>query len=447
MSSTGLSFDRKSMIRLVVPLLLEQILLVTMGFADTFMVAGVGEAAVSGVSLVDSLNNLVQQVMVALAAGGAVVTSQYLGRKEQESAAHSAAQLYTIVLLITSFLLLAGLIGNQLILRLVFGKVDAEVMRFARTYFFISVISYPFIGIYASGTALFRAQGNTRISMSTSLVMNVINLTGNALLIYGLKMGVLGAALATLAGRVFAAVWVTSRWQVKRNPLRAAGLRWLRPNGDLIRKILAIGLPTSLENSMFQIGKLCVTSLVSTLGTAAIAANAVANSVSSLSNVPGNAMGMAAIPVVGQLLGAGERKKAKRYGYGIMAAAMIGLLCTDSILFAAMPSIAGLYGLSAEAKVMCVQVARYFAVFSMFAWAGSFTMPNILRSGGDSRFTMKVSIISMWTCRVVLSYFFVKHLGMGLLGVWLGMLLDWCVRAVIFDLRFISGKWMEHKVI
>ncbi len=446
-SNVGLKFDRRSMVILVLPLVFEQLLVVTMGFADTFMVAGVGEAAVSGVSLVDQMNMLIQQVLAALATGGAVVTSQYLGMRKGDNAAHSAAQLFSIVLMITMTLLCLGMAGNYLILRFIFGQIDSEVMGFARTYFFISVISYPFIGLYSSGTALFRAQGNTKISMKTSLVMNVINLSGNAFLIYGLHMGVLGAALATLAGRMFAAIWVTWKWQQKNNPLRMEKLNWLKTDAKTVKKILSIGIPSGIENGMFHLGKLLVFSLVSTLGTASIAANAVANSVTSVANVPGNAMGMTAIPVVGQLLGAGEKKKAKRYGGYIIATAMTGLLFTDLLLFISIPVVARWYNLSDEAMRLCVQVSRWFAVFAIFSWAGSFTMPNILRAGGDAKFTMTVSIISMWSCRVVLSYVCVKHLGIGLLGVWLGMLIDWCVRAVCFWTRFCSEKWMNHKVV
>ena len=276
-------FTTGALFALIWPMLMEQFLSITMGMADTFMVSGVGEAAVSSVSLVDSINVLVTQLFAALTGGGAIITSQYLGRRDRESAVRSAAQLYTVSMTATLTLMVVVLVLHRPILRLVFGAIDADVMRMCETYFIITAVSYPFIGLYNAGTALFRVQGNSRISMFASLVMNAINIAGNAVLIYGLKIGVLGAATATLTGRVFAAVWVYTRQQHSDNPLRITEFALLRPQKNLICRILGLGVPSGLENSMFQIGKLCVSSLVSTLGTAAIAANAVANTVSSIS--------------------------------------------------------------------------------------------------------------------------------------------------------------------
>lgn len=440
-------FSRQSLIRLILPLLLEQFLAVTMGLADTLMVSGVGEAAVSSVSLVDSINILIIQILSALATGGAVISSQYLGRKDSESARRSAAQLYVVLGISTTAVMLLVMIFSRPILRLVFGQIEDDVMNFAQTYFFISAISYPFIGFYNGGAALFRAQGNSRISMLASLVMNVINIGGNALFIYGLHMGVLGAALATLIGRIVAAVWVLCQQQQFENPLRIAALSDIKPDGALIKRILSIGIPSGLENGMFQIGKLCVSSLTSTLGTAAIAANAVANTVSSLANIPGNTMSLAMIPVVGRCLGAGEKKQARHYTLLLMGIAVGGLAITNCSMFFLCPWICSLFHLSAEAAAMCVTVMRWFCVFSVFFWALSFTLPNALRSGGDARFTMTVSIFSMWLFRVLLSYFFVLKLNMGLTGVWFGMFIDWICRGIFFSIRFFSGKWMEHKVI
>ncbi len=445
--SNAVLFTRAQLISLIWPLLLEQFLSVSMGFADTFMVSGVSEAAVSSVSLVDSINVLILQILSALATGGAVIASQYLGQKDTESARRSAAQLYSIVGICTVALMAVTALFSRQILRLVFGAIDDDVMAFAQTYFWISAVSYPFMGIYNAGAALFRAQGDSKVSMYASLVMNVINIAGNAFLIYGMKMGVLGAALATLAGRVFAAVWILWRQQHKPGPLRIDSFGELKPEGSRIRRILAIGIPSGLENGMFQIGKLCVSSLVSTLGTAAIAANAVANTIATISNIPGNTMSLATIPVVGRCLGAEERKQARQYSHILMGIAMGGLFVTNAAMFFLIPVMSGWFHLSAPAAKLCIQVIRWFSVFSIFAWAASFTLPNVLRCGGDARFTMTVSIISMWCCRVLLSYVFVRQLHIGLLGVWMGMFSDWIVRGVFFIIRFHGDRWMEHKVI
>ena len=333
------------------------------------------------------------------------------------------------------------------ILRIVFGRIDDDVMRFSQTYFLISAISYPFIGFYNAGAALFRAQGNSRISMLASLVMNIINICFNALFIYGLGMGVLGAALATLLGRVFAAAWVFWQQQQIENPLCIRHIADMKPDGDLIRRILGIGIPSGLENGMFQIGKLCVSSLTSTLGTSAIAANAVANTISGIANIPGSTMGLAMIPVVSRCLGAGDKKQAKHYAKMFILMAMLGLFCTNACLFFTIPYIARLFSLSDTALNMCVTVMHWFSLFSVVCWATSFTLPNALRSGGDARYTMTVSIFSMWLFRVILSYIFVLKLNMGLTGVWFGMFIDWICRSVFFMIRFVSNKWMDHNVI
>ena len=440
-------FNRQALVRLILPLLAEQFLSVSMGMADTLMVSGVGEAAVSSVSLVDSLNILIIQILSALATGGAVISSQYLGRRDGEKAAKSAAQLYTVLAVSTIAVMLVILVLSRPILRIVFGRIDDDVMSFSQTYFLISAISYPFIGFYNAGAALFRAQGNSRISMLASLVMNIINIAGNAILIYGFRMGVIGAALATLIGRVFAAVFILWQNQDLHNPLRVQHFADLRPRRRPIMQILSIGIPSGLENGMFQIGKLCVSSLTSTLGTSAIAANAVANSVSTLANIPGNTMSLAMIPVIGQCLGAGEKKQAQRYSVALLGIAITGLAVTNAALFFLMPEVVTWFNLSAEASAMCTHVVHWFNLFSIFFWATSFTLPNALRAGGDAKFTMSVSIVSMWLFRVILSYIFVLQFHLGLTGVWFGMFIDWICRSLCFLVRFARGKWMEHKVI
>ena len=418
--SQGPLFTKRALFTLIWPLLLEQTLSVTMGMADTLMVAGVGEAAVSSVSLVDSLNILIIQILSALATGGAVIASQYLGRRDEENASRSAAQLYSVLGISTVAVGVVCLLLSRLILRMVFGSIDEDVMRFAQQYFLISAVSYPFIGLYNGGAALFRAQGNSRISMLASLVMN---------------------------GRVFAAVFILWQNQDLHNPLRVQRFADLRPRRRPIMQILSIGIPSGLENGMFQIGKLCVSSLTSTLGTSAIAANAVANSVSTLANIPGNTMSLATIPVIGQCLGAGEKKQAQRYSVTLLGIAITGLTVTNAALFFLMPEVVTWFNLSAEASAMCTHVVHWFNLFSIFFWATSFTLPNALRAGGDAKFTMSVSIVSMWLFRVILSYIFVLQFHLGLTGVWFGMFIDWICRSLCFLVRFARGKWMEHKVI
>ena len=441
-------FTRQALVALLLPLIAEQALSVTIGLADTLMVSSVGEAAVSGVSLVDSFNTLMIQVMSALATGGAVVTSQYIGHREPKNAKAAAAQ---ILFVLASFSLVVAavvVVGRHAILRGIFGSIDADVMRYAETYFLLSALSYPFIGLYNAGAALFRAQGNSKISMLSSLVMNVINIGGNAVLIYGFGMGVLGAALASLVSRAVSCLVVLWLLQRPACPLRVDGLRALAPDGGLIRRILRVGIPAGIENGMFQIGKLSVSSLTSTLGTAAIAANAVANTASTFVHLPANAVGMAALTVVGQCLGAGEKEQAVYYSRRLLLTAYCGawVMNLSAFLFANRFAIS-LFNLSPEAQTMALQVMVWFNFVSLFFWPSSFTLPNILRAAGDARFTMAVSILSMWVFRVGFCYVMVLGFHGRLLSIWMGMFLDWVFRSLCFFVRFARGRWMEQSVI
>ena len=441
-------FTRQALVALLLPLIAEQALSVTIGLADTLMVSSVGEAAVSGVSLVDSFNTLMIQVMSALATGGAVVTSQYIGHREPKNAKAAAAQ---ILFVLASFSLVVAavvVVGRHAILRGIFGSIDADVMRYAETYFLLSALSYPFIGLYNAGAALFRAQGNSKISMLSSLVMNVINIGGNAVLIYGFGMGVLGAALASLVSRAVSCLVVLWLLQRPACPLRVDGLKALAPNGSLIRRILRVGIPAGIENGMFQIGKLSVSSLTSTLGTAAIAANAVANTASTFLNIPANAVGMAALTVVGQCLGAGEKEQAVYYSRRLLLTAYCGawVMNLSAFLFANR-FVISLFNLSPEAQTMALQVMVWFNFVSLFFWPSSFTLPNILRAAGDARFTMAVSILSMWVFRVGFCYVMVLGFHGRLLSIWMGMFLDWVFRSLCFFVRFARGRWMEQSVI
>ena len=441
-------FTRQQLIALLLPLIAEQTLNVTIGLADTLMVSSVGEAAVSGVSLVDTFNTLLIQIMSALATGGAVVTSQYIGHREPKNARAAAAQILFILSSLNCLVAAIVVVGRHGILRGIFGSIDADVMHYAETYFLLSALSYPFIGLYNAGAALFRAQGNSKISMLSSLVMNVVNIGGNAILIFGFGMGVMGAALASLVSRMVACFAVLYLLQKPQCPLRVEGLQALRPDGALIRRILRIGIPAGIENGMFQIGKLSVSSLTSTLGTAAIAANAVVNSTTTFLNVPANAVGMAALTVVGQCLGAGEKEQAVDYSRRLLFLAYCGAWALNLTAFFFVNQYAvSLFHLSAEAQTMALEVMRWFNIVSLFIWPSSFTLPNILRASGDSRFTMSVSILSMWVFRVGFCYLWVLQFNGGLLSIWVGMYLDWLFRSICFTTRFVRGKWLEQNVI
>lgn len=447
-------FSTQALKRLIIPLVIEQLLLMTVGMADIVMVTTAGEAAISGVSLVDNINALLIQIFAALGTGGAVVVSQYLGRRDQDNARKASKQLIYAVTVVSSLLMIFALVFRQHILSLVFGQIESDVMTSALEYFIITAMAYPFMALYNAGAALFRSMGNSRVSMFNSAIVNVVNIVVNAILIFGFDMGAAGAAYGTLASRIVAAVIILILLQRDGNPLQIEKLFKPEFHGGMVKRILAIGIPNGLENGLFQAGKVMVLSLVTTLGTASIAANGIAGSVAGVANVPGSALGLAMVTVVGQCMGAREMGQATAYAKKLLKLSYLSVGALSVILFFTAGPIVTIFHLGSEATLLAEQVLRICAVFTVLFWPMSFTLPNALRAAGDAVFTMGVSLTSMFTFRLGLSYilapatlFGVSMMGMGLPGVWLAMCVDWIVRAIVFFIRFVRGKWKNIQVI
>ncbi|MCR5264131.1 MAG: MATE family efflux transporter [Clostridiales bacterium] len=438
------------MLRLILPLIAEQTLAVTIGMLDTVMVSYAGESAISGVSLVDQISILLINIFSALTTGGAVVAAQYMGRGDRKNAGRSAKQLFWLSGSITSVIMAVCLIFNHGILRTIYGAVEPDVMSSAEIYFYITCVSYPALGIYNSGAALFRSMGNSQVSMKTSLIMNLMNLGGNALLIYGFGMGAAGAAWSTLASRTVGAVIMLilmCRPTGNLNEFRVEKIYKPETDFGMIKSILRIGVPNGAEGGMFQVGKLIVANLITTFGTASIAANAVSNTLAGFSIIPGSAIGLAMITVVGQCVGAGDYDQAKRYTLRLMKYVYMICGAVDLVMFFAGPAIVSFFNISAEAKEMAQYIVRTYAVASFLIWSLSFSLPNALRAAGDARFTMIIAILSMWIFRIGFSYLLCVWFGMGLNGVWYAMYIDWIFRSSWYVWRFLSGRWKYKKVI
>ena len=440
-------FSRRDLWRLILPLVIEQLLAVTIGMADTVMVASVGEAAVSGISLVDSVNILLINIFSALATGGAIIAAQYIGREDRENACAAAKQLLLASTAVSLVIMAGCMFFQRPLLTLIFGQIEPLVMDNANTYFFLSALSYPFLAVYNSGAALVRSMNNSKISMVTSVGMNLINIAGNALTIYGFHMGVTGAGLSSLISRAAGAAAMLVLLQNPHNLIHIEHI-WkpeLRPR--MIRNILQIGIPNGLENGMFQIGKILVQSLIASFGTAAIAANAVASSVASLAQIPGGAIGLGMITVVGQCVGARDYRQARSYTLKLTGVSYASLIAMNLISLVLLDPLIGMYNLSPEGMGLARLILLWQIGVSSVLWPASFTLPNGLRAANDVKFTMLVSIFSMWVFRIGFSYLLAQWLQMGLLGVWLAMYVDWAVRIVFFLFRFFRGRWMNKQII
>lgn len=436
-----LLFDNKALAALILPLIVEQLLAVLVGMADSIMVASVGEAAVSGVSLVDNIMILFINLFAALATGGAVIAGQYLGQKKRQNACRAATQLVWFTTILALVIMVLIYCGKWFILHVVFGQIDAEVMGHANTYLLIVTASIPFIALYNAGAAIFRVMGNSKISMQVAIIMNVINVAGNAVLIFGFHRGTEGVAIPTLVSRITAAVLIIILLcDVRRTIYVRPAFRY-RPEWDMVKRILGIGIPNGLENAMFQLGKIIVLSLVSTFGTYAIAANAVCNAVANFQILPGMAINLAITAVIARCVGAGDYVQAEYFTKKLIRLVYICMWAVNLLIIALLPFILWAYNLS-DITAETSRVILYFhCVSACLIWPVSFSLPATLRAAGDAKVTMVISLASMWIFRIIFSYVLGAYFGLGVFGIWAAMVIDWCVRSICMVFRYRSGKW------
>lgn len=440
-------YSNQDLRRMLVPLVIEQVLVMLVGMVDTVMVSGAGEAAVSGVALVDMVNYLIITVMAALTTGGSVLISQYLGRRQNDRAAFSAGQLVLISTLLSTGITVMCLLFRQFILRLFFGAVEAAVMEAALTYFVITACSFPFLGIYDAGAALYRVLGRTNVTMYITLGMNLINIVGDYTGVQVLHAGVAGVAVPTLLSRAFAAVVMMV---LAFRPDKPVSLSWshiLAWEGSTIRRILGIAVPGGVENGLFALGKVLVVSIVSNFGTVQIAANGVANSISQIAVMVVNAVNLAIVPVVGRCVGAGDYVQAERYTKKLMKVSYVSLLVLGLGVCLLLPVILPFYQLKPETLHLAAVLIVLHNLLALALHPTSFNLPNSLRAAGDVRYTMVTGVCSMVVFRLGSALLLGVVLDLGVLGVWMAMGLDWLARSVAFVVRYKIGKWRSLQVI
>ena len=439
-------FSNRALKRLIVPMIIEQFLAILVGMSDSIMVATVGEHAVSGVSLVDNIFILLIYLFAALATGGAVVMGQYLGQNKHEKANRAVNQLILFTALFAICIMIGLYLARNLILHRVFGAIEANVMEASKTYLLIVSASIPFIALYNAGAAVFRTMGNSKVPMYLSMMMNAINVGGNAILIFGFGMGVAGAATSTLVSRVISAVAIILLLCSPEHLLHLERPFSFKLDFGMLKKIAYIGIPNGLENGMFQLGKIMVLSMITGFGTASIAANAVSNIIATFQVLPGMSVGMAVITVCSRCVGAGDYEAARYYTRKILKLVHILIIVFSVTTLVALPGIMHLYNLSDDAMTFTKQIIWYHGICCMLIWPEAFTLPNTLRAASDVKFCMILSIISMWVFRIAFSYIIAVRMGMGVLGVWIAMTIDWAVRAVLFIIRYRGKRW-QHKSI
>ena len=438
-------YSNKNLLYLFIPLVIEQGLEYLVGFADSLMVAKVGEAAVSGVSLVDFVMALLISIFTALATGGGAITGQYLGSKKDNEANQSALQMMKVTIYLSIVITLIIFVFKNSILHLLFGSISSDVYHHAMTYLNVVVLSIPFLAIYNGGAAIFRTMNNSKLPMQIMLVMNIVNVIGNALCVFILKMGVEGIAIPTLVSRVGAALLIL--YFSKKTTIHLSQLMNIKINRNMIEKILNIGIPFGIENSMFYLGRLIVLSIVSLFGTASIAANSVGGTLVMFQVLPGTAINLGLTSIISRCIGANDYDQAKYYTKKINRWMHISFIISTVIILLLMPLIMSFYNLSSRATSYVWQIIILHGIMMTLIWPYGYMLPVIFRSSGDAKFPMIVSIISMVICRILFSYILAVIFNMGMMGTWYAMFLDWIVKAIIYTYHYIKGKWMNYQVV
>ncbi len=448
-------FSKKDLWKLILPLIFQHILSVLTGTINTIMVSRAGDAAVSGVSLITTLDNLLIIAFTAVVTGGSVVVSQAIGRQDTKLMHNSSKQLLYCVTIIALTLTAIVFTLRVPLLNLLYGDVEPDVMYHALNYFSIISLSFPLLAIYQAGAALFRVMGDTITGMLLGFASNILLIFMNFIFISKMEMGAAGAALSTLISRAIFSITFVILLHNKKRPLYFENLFHYRPDLPLIKQILRIGIPTGIESSMHSFGKLLTSALISTMGTVSVAANSVALNLANFQYMAGNAVGSSTTTIVGRCIGAGEKEQAKKYARLLLGICYALLFVGAGITLLFTRPLLSLYGLSAASTELAVKLLRLHAIVAMFIWPLGFYFPGVFRATGDAKFPMKVASTAMWVFRVAGAYVLasdgftllgisIPGFGMGIIGVWIAMFADWVFRASFYGVNFFSGRWLRH---
>ena len=440
-------FTNRDLWNLIIPLFIEQFLLMFVGIADTFVVSFSSEADVSGVSLVTSFNTVLIFLFTALSSGGAVIISQYIGSKNEKAASRSSGQLLMISTVISTVMAALILIFHTQLLRLLFGKIEADVMAACESYLWITTLSLPFLAIYDAGAALCRSIGKTNVTMNVSIVANIINVVGNCVGVFVLHMGAAGVAYPSLLSRALSAVAVTVYCFRKQNTVRYRLTDVFAWDGGLLKKVMGIALPNGVENGVLQLVKVALSGMVALFGTYQIAANGVAQSIWSLASIMGLAMAPVYTTVIGQCMGARDINAANLYFKKLNKITLLLSVLWNALIFAITPLIVRYSAISPEAKELVIWLVLINNIFNGLAYPFAGSLGNGLRAAGDVKFTMIVSITLTIAARLFFSALFGLWLGWGVIGIAIGMSIDLVFRGAIFLWRLKSQKWTQFHLI
>ena len=440
-------FTNRDLFKLFLPLIIEQFLEFSVGLVDSIMGAHVGESTVSGISLVDFIMALLISVFAALATGGAIVIGQYMGKHQMEDSNKAANQLVWFTGEISIIITCLIYAMKPFILNTLFGNITPDVYEAANTYLMIVALSVPFLALYSAGAAIFRTMGNSRLPMMIMIAMNIVNVLGNAILVYGFNLKTAGIAIPTLVSRIGAAAIIIALCCNKKNSIYLSKTLKHKYDGSMIKKILGIGIPYGLENGLFYLGRIIVLSLVAMFGTASIAANAVSSTIVAFQAMPGMAIGLGLTVVISRCIGAGDYQQAKYYTKKIITIVFTTHIISGGLVIVLLPFILNIYGLSDTATALTTKIVWWHGILGVLIWPLAYTLPVTFRASGDAKFPMIIGILSMFFCRIALAYLLGVYFGMGMFGTWIAMFIDWVVKAIIFIYRYFSDKWTHFHAI
>ncbi len=441
-------FTKAQLKGLIIPLIFEQLLSLLVGMADSMMVASVNEASVCAVSLVDAICSLMIAIFSAMAAGGAAVAGQYIGRKESDNARKACQHLLILLIVSSAALTFLMYVFKLWILRTIYGSIEPDVMAATQVYYGIVMASIPGIALYNGGAAMFRAMGKSRVTFWVSLLMNAINISGNAILIFGFNMDVAGVAIPTLVSRTVAAVVILTLLANPKRMLNITKLREFRLSKKMMQNIFYISIPSGVENGMFYFGRLALASMVSSMGTVSTTANSIANTLGNFHHFVGSGINLGLTQIIAQCAGGGDYEGAKYYLNKFTKIIYKAMTAINLLGIALLPLILMCYTkISSEARHLVIILFLIHGIASIIFWTPAFTFPVFLRATGDARITMIISVVSMWGIRVLFAYIFGIALGFGVIGVWCAhSVLDWIVRGFVFYRRIRSGKWVTKAI-
>lgn len=439
--------NAKQIFSLIIPIFIDSAFIVLISILNTAMISSSGVAAVSAVSVVDSLNIFIVSVFIAIATGGTVIVAQYFGGRNPEQASRAASQAISAIAVISISLCILIILFHSQLLQLLFGSADADVLANAKLFLIGSSISYPFFAIYQSIVGVLRGVSETKACLFLSVILNLTYFVLNILFITVMDLGVLGLAISYIVARVLGASIAVFYLFKMCHTLNVKLKDVFKPQLALLKKIMFIGLPFAAEQLFFNGGKLLTQTFIVQLGTLSITVNAISNSLSLLFQVGGSTLSVAIVTVVGQCIGRREIDDARKFIRSFLWLSCAFFVVITAVLLAIFPSLVGLYNPPSEIVPDIFQLIIIISVAQPLFWSLSFILPSAMRAAGDSTFISIVSLLTMWLFRVILGYILGITLQFGLVGVWIAMVAEWGIRGAVFYMRFRGDKWYRHKLV